>query len=202
MISGDNVLEQHVFIYARKLRELDTNTPDGSALAPFVGALPAALEPYMEITDPDIYWTDEFVQPVKGTLIRDYYVDEYADRIVDPVLMQLVPDIVKAINDAIKPRLSLNVTFSLPAGSKVVCPADGRVVFAGTVQGGGRTLVIEHGGGLKSIFYLMNGMQVSEGDFVYKEQTVGTTNDHIICEMRLNGTAINQIGRASCRERV
>ncbi len=188
---GSSTLTQTVNVYARQLRELDTSTLDGTALTPYLGALPEVLEPYMEIADPDIYWTDGFIQPVKGTLLRDYYVNEYTDRITDPTLIALVPDIVEQLNAAIQPRLSLNVTFSLPAGSQVLCPADGRVIFAGVAGGGGRTIVVEHGGGLKSIFYLMGRMDVQEGDFVCQGDSLGTSNDHIICEMRLNGSAIN-----------
>lgn len=189
--AGASTLTQTVNVYARQLRELDTSTLDGTALTPYLGALPEVLEPYMDVADPDIYWTDGFIQPVKGTLLRDYYVNEYTDRITDPTLIALVPDIVEQLNAAIQPRLSLNVTFSLPAGSKVSCPADGRVIFAGVAGGAGRTIVVEHGGGLKSIFYLMNQMNVQEGDFVYQGDSLGTTNDHIICEMRLNGSAVN-----------
>ena len=188
---GSSTLTQTVNVYARQLRELDTSTLDGTALTPYLGALPAVLEPYMEIADPEIYWTDGFIQPVKGTLLRDYYVNEYTDRITDPTLIALVPDVVEQLNAAIQPRLSLNVTFGLPAGTKVLCPADGRVVFAGVAGGGGRTIVVEHGGGLKSIFYLMNQMNVQEGDFVCQGDSLGTSNAHIICEMRLNGSALN-----------
>ena len=62
--SGENEITREVTVYARQLREIDTQTLDGTALAPFIGALPKGLEPYMEIADPDIYWTDRFVQPV------------------------------------------------------------------------------------------------------------------------------------------
>ncbi|MBQ5755318.1 MAG: M23 family metallopeptidase, partial [Oscillospiraceae bacterium] len=191
--SGDNRLSQEVYIYARQLREVDTSTLDGtgSAFAPYLVGLPAGLTPYMEVSDPDIYWTTGFTQPVAGNLIRDYYVDEYTDRITDPTLKALVPDIVKAYNEAIKPRLSLNVTMELPPNTTVVSPADGRVIYTGVAGEGGRTMIIEHGGGLKSIFYLLSSYRAEEGDFVAKGSPIATTNHHIVCEMRLNGTTIN-----------
>ena len=46
-------------------------------------------------------------------------------------------------------------------------------------------------GGLKSIFYLLSSYRADEGDFVAKGSPIATTNHHIICEMRLNGTTIN-----------
>ena len=94
-------------------------------------------------------------------------------------------------NEAIKPRLSLNVTMELPPNTTVVSPADGRVIYTGVAGEGGRTMIIEHGGGLKSIFYLLSSYRAEEGDFVAKGSPIATTNHHIVCEMRLNGTTIN-----------
>lgn len=199
--AGEYRLEPTVRVYGREVRELETFTADGTAAAPFIAAVPSALDEVMDIVDPDVYWAqDGFVQPVRGTLARDYDVYEYIDRVqADPLLMATYPielqavlqAQIDAINEAIVPRHSVNVTFSLPAGSTVVSPAAGRVVFAGTVGSTGRTLVIEHGAGLKSLFYLLGSIKVSEGDYVTQGQTVATSQGHIVCDMRLGGAALD-----------
>ena len=89
------------------------------------------------------------------------------------------------LNEAIAPRRSVNVTMAVTPGKKVLAPAAGRVVYAGTTSGGGRTVVIEHGCGLKSILYLLGRIDVSEGEYVAQNDVLGTTQGHIICEMRL-----------------
>ena len=199
--SGEYELAPTVRVYGREVRELDTYTADGSAAAPYIGAVPAALNDVMDIVDPDVYWAqDGFVQPVQGTLVRDYDVYEYTDRVqADPALMATYPVELQAVlqaqidaaNALITPRHSVNVTFSTPAGSAVRSPAAGRVVFAGTLGATGRTLVIEHGGGLKSLFYLLGSIKVSEGDYVTQGQTVATTQGHVVCDMRLGGAALD-----------
>nr|WP_243424136.1 M23 family metallopeptidase [Gemmiger formicilis] len=109
-----------------------------------------------------------------------------------PVELQAVLQAqIDAANALITPRHSVNVTFSTPAGSAVRSPAAGRVVFAGTLGATGRTLVIEHGGGLKSLFYLLGSIKVSEGDYVTQGQTVATTQGHVVCDMRLGGAALD-----------
>lgn len=199
--SGEYELTPTVRVYGREVRELDTYTADGSAATPYIGAVPGALRDVMDIVDPDVYWAqDGFVQPVQGTLVRDYDVYEYTDRVqADPLLMATYPielqvvlqAQIDAANALITPRRSVNVTFATPAGSAVVSPAAGRVVFAGTLGDTGRTLVIEHGAGLKSLFYLLGSIKVSEGDYVTQGQTVATTQGHVVCDMRLGDAALD-----------
>lgn len=188
--AGDYRLEATVRVYGREIRELDTYTADGTAAIPFIGAVPAGIAATLDICDPAAYWMSKgFIQPVQGSLARDYDVREYTDRIDDATLA-LYPEL-QAVNDAIRPRRSCNVTFALPPGTQVVSPGDGRVVFAGVINGGGRTLVIEHGSGLKSIFYLLGSLRVSEGDYVLQGDPVATSQGHIICDVRLGDAAID-----------
>ena len=54
------------------------------------------------------------------------------------------------------------------------CAADGKVAFAGTLSLTGGTVVIDHGAGLKSYFYHLDGVQCQTGDAVTAGQAVGT----------------------------
>lgn len=172
-----------VNVYGRERRELDTYTIDGSAAIPYIGSTPKKLWEVLSICDPDIYWNGAFTQPISGRVVRDYAVLEYTDRIDDATLA-IYPELA-ALNETIAPRRSVNVTMAVSPGKKVLAPASGRVVLAGTVDGGGRTVVIEHGCGLKSIVYLLGKISVNEGDYVAQNDVIGTTQGHVTCEMRL-----------------
>lgn len=187
-VNGQSV-SAAVTVYGRERRELDTYTADGSAAIPYLAKAPAKLESVMSICDPDIYWDGAFTQPVSGKVVRDYAVLEYTDR-VDEATLLLYPELA-ALNETIAPRRSVNVTMAVPPGRQVLAPAAGRVVFAGIVQGGGRTVVIEHGCGLKSILYLLGRVDVSEGEYVAQNDVLGTTQGHITCEMRLYDVPIS-----------
>ena len=172
-----------VNVYGRERRELDTYTIDGTAAIPYIGSTPSQLREVLDICDPDIYWDGPFTQPVSGKVVRDYAVLEYTDRF-DEASIALNPALA-ALNELISPRRSVNVTMAVPPGRKVLAPAAGRVVYAGIAGGAGRTVVIEHGCGLKSILYLLGRIDVSEGEYVAQNDVLGTTQGHITCEMRL-----------------
>lgn len=191
-VNGQTVTET-VQVYGRQRRELDTYTIDGTSAIPYVGALPKNMDFLWEINDPDIYWDGSFIQPVEGKILRDYAVLEYTDRLDpnDPLNAAIPLDQIAAYNANIAPRRSINVTMATTTGSPVVAPAAGRVVYAQTNGSLGRVVVIEHGCGVKSLFYLLGRRDVDEGDFVTQGQQIGTTQGHVICEMRVGDIPVN-----------
>ena len=191
-VNGQTVTET-VQVYGRQRRELDTYTIDGTSAIPYVGALPGNMDFLWGINDPDIYWDGPFIQPVQGKILRDYAVLEYTDRLdpTDPLNAAIPLDQIAAYNANIAPRRSINVTLETTSGSAVVAPAAGRVVYAQTNGSLGRVVVIEHGCGVKSLFYLLGRRDVDEGDFVTQGQQIGTTQGHVICEMRVGDIPVN-----------
>ncbi len=191
-VNGQTVTET-VQVYGRQRRELDTYTIDGTSAIPYVGALPKNMDFLWEINDPDIYWDGSFIQPVEGKILRDYAVLEYTDRLdpTDPLNAAIPLDQIAAYNANIAPRRSINVTLATTSGSAVVAPAAGRVVYAETNGSLGRVVVIEHGCGVKSLFYLLGRRDVDEGDFLTQGQQIGTTQGHVICEMRVGDIPVN-----------
>ena len=191
-VNGQTVTET-VQVYGRQRRELNTYTIDGTSAIPYVGALPSNMDFLWEINDPDIYWDGPFIQPVQGKILRDYAVLEYTDRLdpTDPLNAAIPLDQIAAYNANIAPRRSINVTLETTSGSAVVAPAAGRVVYAQTNGSLGRVVVIEHGCGVKSLFYLLGRRDVDEGDFVTQGQQIGTTQGHVICEMRVGDIPVN-----------
>ena len=189
-VNGQTV-SQTVEVYVRQYRDLDTSTTDGTASIPYVGALPKSVDYLWQINDPDIYWEDSFIQPVQGKVLRDYGVHEYVDRLTPENAPSLTPEMIAEYNAGITSRQSVNVTFATQSGSELVAPAAGRVVYAGQLSGAGRTIVIEHGCGLKSLFYTVGRIDVNEGDFVTQGEQIGTVQGQVICEMRLYDTPIS-----------
>lgn len=190
---NQQTVTETVRVYGRQRRELDSHTLDGTAAVPYVGKTPKDMTYLWEINDPDVYWTDSFIQPIQGRIIRDYAVLEYIDRLDpnDPLLALVPPELIAAYNVNIAPRRSINVTLATRSGTPVVAPAAGRVVYAASNGGLGRVVAIEHGCGVKSLFYLLGRRDVDEGDFVTQGQQIGAAQSHIICEMRVGDIPVN-----------
>ena len=57
----------------------------------------------------------------------------------------------------------------------------------------GNTLVIEHGGGVKSIFYNLRTLQVDAGDTVGIGEQIATTNAVTIGEVRIGEVPVDPL---------
>ena len=57
----------------------------------------------------------------------------------------------------------------------------------------GNTLVIEHGGGVKSIFYNLRALQVDAGDTVGIGEQIATTNAVTIGEVRIGEVPVDPL---------
>jgi len=87
------------------------------------------------------------------------------------------------------------VDISAPSGTPVVSVADGVVVMAGEADDGyGIKLVIDHGGGLASVYAHLSGVQVGVGQSVAAGQRIGSvgstgrsTGSHLHYEVRTFG---------------
>ncbi|OOO00303.1 MAG: hypothetical protein ATN35_08010 [Epulopiscium sp. Nele67-Bin004] len=80
-------------------------------------------------------------------------------------------------------------------GSTVVAVADGRVITSGWINGYGYTVMIDHGGGLVTLYGHNSSLNVSYGDNVIKGQKIAgigstgySTGNHLHFEVRLNGS--------------
>ena len=85
-----------------------------------------------------------------------------------------------------------------PTGDPVVAPSDGTVTFAGTEEGYGKVLILDHGNGVKtryghlSAIYVKPGQHVKEGARVAAVGNTGrSTGPHLHYEVRVNGVAEN-----------
>ena len=90
------------------------------------------------------------------------------------------------------------VDIRLPAGTPVRAIADGRVAFAGEQYFGGRSVVIDHGGGVFSLYYhlkeysVVEGQEISRGDRVGSVGATGrATGPHLHFGVRVPGGRVD-----------
>jgi septal ring factor EnvC (AmiA/AmiB activator) len=77
---------------------------------------------------------------------------------------------------------------------------DGRVVFAANLRGYGLTALVDHGGGLVSVYAQASALMVAPGQEVFRGQALGRVGDPasrggagIYFEMREDGNAVDPV---------
>ncbi|MGH9417530.1 MAG: M23 family metallopeptidase [Terriglobales bacterium] len=83
-------------------------------------------------------------------------------------------------------------------GTPVAVTADGVVVFAGLMQGYGRTIIVDHGHGVRTLYAHLSGLAVAVGQRLDRGEVVGyvgesgrTTGPHLHYEVRINRAPVN-----------
>jgi murein DD-endopeptidase MepM/ murein hydrolase activator NlpD len=90
------------------------------------------------------------------------------------------------------------VDIAAPLGSPAVAGEVGEVIYAGWFGAYGWTVVLDHGGGISSMYPHLSKITVKEGQIVGRGEEVGkigssgvSTGPHIHFEIRKNGDPIN-----------
>lgn len=90
------------------------------------------------------------------------------------------------------------VDISSEIGTRIIAPADGIVRFSDLMNGYGRTVLIDHGNGITTLYGHMSGFAVSPGQLVHRGDTVGyvgssgrSTGPHLHYEVRIFNTPVN-----------
>ena len=139
----------------------------------------STIHPFYQTADPVIYWDGTFLRPVEGRVSTQYGLRRYT-------------------NGAATPSRHSGVDLAVAEGTPIQCPAAGRVVFSDYLLNTGNTLVIEHGGGLKTYYYHLLERQVETGDRVEQGQLLGkvgttgySTGSHLHFEVRIGASTVN-----------
>jgi murein DD-endopeptidase MepM/ murein hydrolase activator NlpD len=99
-------------------------------------------------------------------------------------------------------RAHLGVDFAAPTGRKVHATANGKVIHKGRKGGYGKTIMIRHSNGLKSLYGHLNsysnrikvGSKVRQGTFIGRVGSTGrSTGPHLHFGLYKNGRAINPL---------
>ncbi len=95
-------------------------------------------------------------------------------------------------------RLHTGIDYGADTGTPIQAAADGVVVSAGWYGGYGNATIIDHGGGIATLYAHQSSMSVSAGQRVTQGQTIGRvgctgdcTGPHVHFEVRVNGDPVN-----------
>lgn len=165
-------------------------------VTPYIGQndIPAELQNVLgQKVTPAAWAESNFVQPLLNTLdVELYYgMTEYAGRSRSQ----------RASNSGGGGRTATNMVLSTTWGELLIAPANGTVALAKDLgEGFGNTLVIDHGAGVRSIFYHLQQIDVKAGDQLKQGQSVATCGSTLVAEMRIGTVPIDPrpVWRAQC----
>ncbi|MDL2219055.1 M23 family metallopeptidase [Ruminococcaceae bacterium OttesenSCG-928-O06] len=138
------------------------------------------IPPLFNTFDEERYWEGVFIAPAQGWVSTQFGSIRYTN------------------GDWDNPRSHNGMDIAAEEGSDVIAPNNGRVVLAEYLLNTGWTIVIEHGGGLKSYYFHMSEIYVEPDDMVTTGQLIGlvgstgySTGAHLHYEMRIGSAPIS-----------
>ena len=155
---------------------------------------PAKVSKLFTAAPTGISWADAgFVQPFLNRLntTLTFGATEYVGRRYSE----------RSTNTGAGGRTSTNVILSTTRGELVIAPASGKIDLAEDLGGDyGITLVIDHGAGVRTIFYGLSDIDIKAGQQVKQGQTLATCGKTTVVEMRIGTVPIDPIAvwRGQC----
>ena len=146
------------------------------------------LQQYLRTVSPRQEWRGAFQPPVDVPPVPSFGSPQtYAGMAA-----------VESRMDAIHGEYHRGLDYDVAPGTMVKAPAAGTVLFSGTLALSGRTVVVDHGLGLLSVFSHLAEAGVRQGEWLDTGRTVGTSGEtgiaaapHLHWAVYLLGVAID-----------
>ena len=138
-----------------------------------------AMKPVKALSDDVKYYTEDFISPLSGNITTEYGMIRY-------------------VNDEETSSRHSGIDIAAAQGTLILATNSGRVILSQYLQMTGNTVVIEHGFGLKSVYYHMSELCVSVDDMVNRGDVIGkvgstgfSTGPHLHFSMAVNTVWVN-----------
>jgi murein DD-endopeptidase MepM/ murein hydrolase activator NlpD len=140
----------------------------------------AELEQLWTQSEPRRLWSDAFLRPVPGPANGAFGS--------------------RSIFNGVARQPHGGADFRSPAGTPILAPNSGRVVLARDLYFTGNTVVIDHGLGVFSLLAHLSVVNVHQGEFVTRGDTIGqvgatgrVTGPHLHWAIRMNGARVDPL---------
>jgi len=98
-------------------------------------------------------------------------------------------------------KLHTGIDFGVGYGTPIKAADAGAVIYATWMSGYGNVIIIDHGGGISTLYAHQSSLAVGNGALVTRGQVVGyvgstgfSTGPHLHFEVRINGTPVDPLG--------
>lgn len=129
------------------------------------------------------------------------HLGKFAGRFLHPVNARMTSGFGMRFHPILhRVRMHTGVDFGCPVGTPIHAAGDGVVIMAQLMRGYGNTIVLQHGGGMQTLYGHCSAINVSPGQRIHRGQVIGRTGNsglstgpHLHFEVRVNGRPVNPV---------